>query len=228
MSPSAGMMLLQQIVPLIAGAIVRGAVKPTGCEDTEELKAEGCALAAALLDSAEGKGKVVAPASIAYYALQALKSGRRSGYAGRTDAMSAAAQLDGLASFVSIDEPVGKDENGDPYDLHSVIADWHEDGSHEAARRLDWDLALQAMDARMRDIVQGTAEGVATNELAVRYQVTAPRICQVRETAGERIKSAWGGDPIEDAGREAGWAKHVRTHAQRRACRAERAAAWNA
>jgi len=33
MSPSAGMMLLRQIVPLIASAIARGAVKPVGAED---------------------------------------------------------------------------------------------------------------------------------------------------------------------------------------------------
>lgn len=225
MSPSAGMMLLQQIVPLIAGAIGRGAVMPVGSEDTEELKAEGYALAAALLDSAEARGKTITASNIAYYALQLLKSGRRSGYAGRTDVMSAGAQLDGHASIVSMDEAMGEDDEGDEHNLHDVLADWSHDGSHEAARRMDWNLALQTMDDRMRDVLQGTAEGIGTRELAVRYEVSAPRICQVREAAGNRIRSAWGGDPIADATRDAGWAKHVRAHMQRRACRAGRAAA---
>ena len=40
MSPTAGMILVSQIMPLIAGAVARGAVKPVGCEDVEELTAD--------------------------------------------------------------------------------------------------------------------------------------------------------------------------------------------
>ena len=109
MSPSAGIVLLQQIVPLIAGAIARGAVKPVGCEDHQELQAEGQAMAATMLDRLERKGRVVPPQSIAYYTLQAMKSGRRSGYSGRMDAMCPAASLDRAVQVRSMDEVLGCD-----------------------------------------------------------------------------------------------------------------------
>ena len=106
-------MLIRQIVPLITAAIARGAVKPTGSEDQEELVAEGIALAARSLDSAEQRGKIIFPNSLAYYAVQALKSGRRSGSAGRTDAMSPAVQLDGAVGLASMDEVIGHDPESD-------------------------------------------------------------------------------------------------------------------
>lgn len=39
---------------------------------------------------------------------------------------------------------------------------------------------------------------------------------------------AWGGDPVLDATVESAWSKSVRAYAERRACRAERAAEWKA
>ena len=76
MSPTAGMMLVRQILPLIAAAIAKGAVKATGCEDREELVAEGCALAAKALESLEIRGKDVPARSVAFYAIERLKGGR--------------------------------------------------------------------------------------------------------------------------------------------------------
>ena len=46
MTATAGIILIQQIVPLIQTAIARGVVKPIGAEDLEELAAEGIVLAA--------------------------------------------------------------------------------------------------------------------------------------------------------------------------------------
>jgi hypothetical protein len=71
--------LINSIMPIITGAIAKGAVKPVGTEDREEMSAEGCALAACMIDSAEREGKVLNAHSVAHYALQSLKSGRRSG-----------------------------------------------------------------------------------------------------------------------------------------------------
>ncbi len=56
-----------------------GAVKPVGSEDPEELVADAVAIAANTLDSCESRGKPVLPSSLAYFALQTMKSGRRSG-----------------------------------------------------------------------------------------------------------------------------------------------------
>ena len=230
MSPSAGMMLLRQIVPIIASAIARGAVRPVGCEDCEELQAEGQALAAMMVDRLEAKGRVVPPQSIAYYTLQAMKSGRRSGYSGRMDAMCPAASLDRAVQVRSMDEVLGCDPEYPTHDLtfHDMLASGGESADITAGRQLDWDEALDQMDDRMRGVVEGTAAGTGTGEMAARYEVSAPRICQVREEAGERIREAWGGNPVVDATQEARWNRHVRAYAQRHACRAERAAEWKA
>ena len=228
MSPQAGFILLEKIMPLIGGAIGRGAVKSVGCEDQEELKAEGCAIAAVMLDRAERSGKALMPASIVFYALRSLRSGRRSGIggAGRVDAMSPAAQLDGRVQLTSLDEPRGipDDDPDGELTLHDLIADRHEDAGAEAGRRIDWDAALLTMDTRMQGILVGTAEGTSNQELAARYNIAAPRCCQVREAAGPKIAAVWGGNPVVDATRETAWIKHVLAYSQRRQCRAERAA----
>ena len=225
MTATAGMLLVNRILPLIAAAIAKGAVKATGCEDREELVAEGCALAAKALESLEVRGKDVPANSVAFYAIERLKGGRRSGYAGKADVLSAAATISGRVNVHSMDQSVGVAED-DPYSeltLHDVLADGREDGSTEAARRIDWDAALATMDARMQGIVLGTATEVGTGKLAGQYRISPARVCQVREAAGTKIAAAWGGEPVADVTREAGWRKHVRTYAERRACRYARA-----
>jgi len=228
MSPHAGFILLEQIMPLIGGAIGRGAVKPVGCEDQEELKAEGCAIAAGMLDSAEQSGKPLRASSIVFYTLQSLRAGRRSGAGGasRTDAMSPAAQLDGRVQLTSMDEPRGipDDDPDGELTLHDFLGDAHEDAGAEAGRRIDWQDALLVMDHRMQGVLVGTAEGLGNQELATRYNISPPRCCQVREAAGAKIAAAWGGNPVVDATRESGWSRHIRAYTQRRQCRAERAA----
>ena len=107
MSPRAGQMLLDGVRPIIRAALARGAVRTVGSEDLEELEADAVAQAANMLDSAELAGKEVSPNSVAFYVLQSLRSGRRSGYAGRADAMSPAAALDGRVTVLSLDEPFG-------------------------------------------------------------------------------------------------------------------------
>jgi hypothetical protein len=217
------MMLVNEIVPLIASAVARGAVRPTGCEDREELQAEGQALAATMLDRLEARRKVVTAGNIAFYALQGLRSGRRSGYAGRADAMSAAAALDRRVQFRSMDESLGVDPDDPGHDLtlHDLLASGCESADVTAPRRLDWDAALERMDPRMRGVLEGTAEGVGTGEMAARYHVSPPRICQVREAAGETIREVWGGDPVNMVG-DTRWQRHVRVAAERRACRGAR------
>jgi len=225
MSPQAGMMLVKQVLPLIGGAIGRGVVKPVGCEDAKDLKAEGIAIAAAMLDAAEQKGKPVTPGNIAFYAIQSLRVGRRSGYAGNSDVMSAGARMAGHVIVTSMDEPRGtpSDDPEGEITLHDFLADPHEDAGAEAGRRIDWENAVSTMDSRMQGVVEGTAQGISNQEIAAQYGISAPRCCQVREAAAHKIAAAWGGNPVVDATQETAWAKHVRAYAQRRACRAERA-----
>lgn len=225
MTVLAGMMLVRQIVPLIQAAIRRGAVKATGCEDPEELAAEGVAMAARSLDAAEQKGKVVAPSSLAYYAVQALKSGRRSGYAGRTDAMSASAQLDRRVALSSMDEGLMDDEDGLPVTLHDCLAAQGESADVVAARRLDWCLVAERLSARESYIVHATAAEVPGKEMAKRLKVCGPRVVQIKRSIAGKIQDAWGQDALKDAVRDTRWQRHVRSVAERCTCRAEHRAA---
>lgn len=176
MSPTAGMMLVSQIVPLIAAAVAKGAVRGIGCEDVEELTAEGTALAAKALDSAERRGKAVPPQSVAWYAVENLKQGRRSGYAGQADVMSAAATVCGRVTLRSLDEPMAGDGDnlGTAMTLHDVLASAADDVDVAAARNLDWDLVIRDLDPRRHKVLKRTAAGYGTDEIASELQVSPP------------------------------------------------------
>lgn len=217
---------MTEIQPRIQAAVGRGSVRLVGAEDIRELVQDGICMAARMLAASEDAGAPLMPSSVAFYTLKALRSGRRFNSAGRMDAMGAGAMLDQKVHLVSLDEAreTPDDDMDGEITLHDLLAASGEDAGDRAARHLDWDAALQTMNVRMRGVLSGTAQGMATMELAKRYKISAPRVCQVREAAGAKIASAWGGRPLTDAMQEVAWSKQVRTYAQKRACRAERAA----
>jgi hypothetical protein len=225
MSPHAGRMLLIQIVPIIMAVIGKGRIKPTGCEDKAELAADCVAQAARMVDSAERAGKVVVPNSIAHYAVQALKSGRRSTTASRTDVMSSGACLDRRVEMTSLDEPVDSDgDDTQEVSLHDLLAGDGESPDMAAGRRLDWEDVMPTFDRRCRAVLRETAEGYGTGELARKHGVSAPRIVQIRREAGEGIREVWG-DEAGSAVREPDWARHVRSTRTTRSSRRVRAMA---
>ena len=225
MTATAGLLLVNRIVPLIVGAIARGAVKPTGCDDPEELEAEAVALAAAILDSAESKGKTLTAGNVAFYTLQALKSGRRSGYAGRMDAMSAAAVLDGAVQLKSMDEVMGVDEDDPSHEmtLHDMLAGRGDDTDVTAGRRMDWDLVIRQLDDRRVSVLQETAAGYGANEIAEMLGISAPRAIQLRHSCAEPIMDAWGAAGLQASATPSKWRSGLRARVERRTCRAERA-----
>jgi hypothetical protein len=224
MTTTAGLLLLNQIVPLIAGAIARGAVRPVATETAEDLEAEGCAMAAKMLDSAEARGKTPSPGNIAYFALQALKSGRRSGYAGRRDAMCPAAALDGAVSLRSMDAGLGFNDDDDDHEvtLHDVLVDDGDDVDVQAARRLDW--GAIDLDARRHAVLRESAQGYGTSEIAEHLGVSAPRVVQLRHSCAREIEDAWGARGLRDATTPTMWRQGLRAARERRAGRAVRAA----
>jgi hypothetical protein len=217
-------MLLNEIVPLIARAIARGAVKPTGSEDVAELTAEAVALAAKSLDSLEHRGKTVPANSIAYYSIESLKRGRRSGYSGSMDAMSAAATVSGRVHIRSMDAaiPVDAEDPDAEMTLHDTLADTGEDVDVAAARKLDWDAVIPQLDARRRTVLQGTAEGRGTGEIAGELKVVASRVCQLRESIAPYIVKAWGSNGLADMTPTA-WRASLRAVDEKRVARYARA-----
>lgn len=204
MTTQAGLMLVTQIVPLIVGAIHRGAVRAVGCEDPQELVQDCTALAAQQLDAAERNGKTFTPGTIAFYAINNIKSGRRSTGSSTTDAMGVGTQMQGRVTLSSMDEPLGQDGDSE-FDLHDLLAARGEDPSCAVGRKLDWDLV--ELDDRQRGILRGTAAGMAVKEMAEQYHVTPARIVQLRQGTGDRIVDAWGDAGLTD--RTPAWKRMV-------------------
>ena len=225
MTAEGGMVLVGKVVPLIMAAIHHGAVKPVGSEDREELISEATAIAARTLDSCESRGKPVSPNSLAYYAIQTLKSGRRSGSAGRTDAMCPAVQLDGNVAMSSMDETIGIDVEADcDITLHDCLAGRGESVDVTAARDLDWPMVAERLDPREQYVVNQTALDTPCVKMAKRLKISTPRITQLKREVAGKIRGAWGEDALADAVREPMWHSRLRAHAERRAGRAERRA----
>jgi hypothetical protein len=214
-------MLLDSIRPIIRAALARGAVRTVGTEDLPELEADAMAQAAAILDSAESAGKEVAPNSVAFYVLQSLRSGRRSGYAGRTDVMSPAAMLDGRVTVVSMDESLGAadDDPDEELNLHACLAASGEDPAAQGSRELDWDSALAGLEHTDLDIIMVTAAGGQGKALGLRYGVTPARVSQRKRELGGRLRLALGASVLTDCVRESAWEGGMRAYREKRACR---------
>jgi len=227
MSPAAGQLLISAIAPILAKILPR-AVRPVGAEDMSELRQDALAQAAAILHAAERRGKTMPAQSVAYYVIKRVRSGRRSTGSSRTDVLAPGTRLQGRAAVESLDAPIESGTDGDDPTLHDLLADQRDDTDTAAARRMDWDLVTNALDDRRRAVLKATAEGYGTGEIAARYGVSAPRICQVRESIGRYIENAWGTDVMADAVREPGWKAGLRAEAERRIGRYERAHAWQA
>lgn len=223
MSPAAGNLLLQ-VQHIITVCLVRGAVKFVGAENIEELTADGTAQAARIIDAAERKGKGVAAGSVAYYVLQGMKAGRRHGSAGKTDALSAGAQLAGHVTVFSMDALVSDDpEDDNDQTLHDLLAAGNtSDASEEAGRRVDWDDVLARLDNRRQLVLHETAAGYGPNEIAKHLAVTPPRVVQLKRSCGDQIMEAWGGSGIAESATVPLWSSGLRAASERRMARYER------
>src|SRR5258708_20510494 len=105
MSPSAGKLLVEEIVPRIRSSVLAGLIV-VGADDHEELIQDATATAVTLLMSTEARGKKVTPGNIAYYAVGLVRQGRRSTGLSTTDAMHPATQINGPGRTETFDQPL--------------------------------------------------------------------------------------------------------------------------
>ncbi len=223
MTVQAARMLVDEILPRIQSAVPR-CVKAVGAEDGEELIADVTAMAAEGIESCEERGVPLHPGSICYYAIQRAKTGRRSYGAGRMDAMSPAAQLDGRSALASMDEGIPADgDGGEATTLHDVLGSDAEDPSQAAARKIDWAALVANLDARKLGILKAFADGGKLQALARKFRVSAPRITQLKAELARQIKEAWGDGAIADAVRAPSWRAGIAAGRERSLCRHERA-----
>ena len=223
MSPEAGMLLLNEIVPIITATVPR-VVRPVGAEDSRELVQDAVASAAQMVDAAERAGKPIRPSGIAYYAIQRAKSGRRAMSAGRTDAMCPGLQLDRAVTMDSLDAPVEDAVTGEEAStLHDLLAAQTEDPAQAAGREIDWAELLHRLSDREIQLLTLTAEGGRLNKLARKFGVSEPRVCQLRRELGQRVQEMWGAAALQNATSEPAWKERdIRAARGRTACRRER------
>ena len=222
MSPATGRLLIEKIAPILMGTIPR-VIRPVGAEDIAELQQDALAQAAAVLDSAERRGKTVPAQSVAYYVIQRIRCGRRSTGSSRTDVLAPATQIQGRSAIDSMDADVEIDDDGGTVTLHGLLADTRDDTDTAAARRIDWERVTGRLDDRRRGILKATAEGFGTGEIAAMYDVSAPRVCQIRGSIGRFVVAAWGSNGLADVATVPTWMAGLRAGTERRAARYARA-----
>ena len=226
MSPAAGLLLVGQVMPIIQATVPR-VVKPVGAEDAGELVQDTLTMAAQLVESLEARGKPIYPGSVAYYAIQHAKHGRRSYGAIRTDAMCPAAQLDENVRMAAMDEAI-TGEQGDEMTLHDLLPGRWEDPSQAAARELDWAELLEDCNERDVALLQTTINGESLSLLADQFGVSPARVTQLKRELGRQISLRWGPSALADVARSPAWVGSVNAARERQACRHERArGAWS-
>jgi len=139
MSPQAGWILQEEIVPRLRASIPRN-VNQVGAEDPEELIQDATCMAAKLMHAVELQGKTVTAGNIAYYTILHMKSGRRSYGISTTDVCGISTQLNGSTRLSSLEEPAAMDgeTGGELLAFHDVLSQDQDDPGMIAARKLDW------------------------------------------------------------------------------------------
>jgi hypothetical protein len=184
-------MLVAEVVPRLRAAL--RTIPKVGHEDDEEILQDTTLMAAKMMDSAAKEGRTLPPSSVAYYAARAARSGRRSYYSGRADALSPGCQIDGNAKHLSLDEEVAT-EDGDLPTRHDMFAapDFggpEPDPSEEAARNLDWEAFLAEHPGRHRTVVEMLVKGETMRR--------AGRLCGVGDSRASAIKRRIAADLVE-------------------------------
>ena len=208
MSPRAGELLLDVIQPMLI-AVAPQVVKTVGAEDSDELVQDGMCMAAQAIDMLEKQGKKLMPRSVAYYTLQRLKSGRRSQYAGRMDAMCPGATLDKKVEMADLDAPT-QSENSEMLPMGDMLASDDEDAATLAARDIDWAMLEPLLTDRELKVLQALTEGRGTVEISLKCRVTPSAITQTKRQIGRKISSSWGCSAVREVGRVPMWRAGLR------------------
>lgn len=210
MTPRTGRTLLEKIVPIIRGTVPK-AVRTTRCEDFAEVIQDCICEAAKMLDSAEKAGKKVPAKSVAYFAIQKAKTGRRSWTSSATDAMSPLAKAGSSEDrIVSLDGPVSDSQTSEGLSMYDFISERREDPSVEALRKIDWENFNATLNRREQLLVQNLAEGRQSNTFAKELGLSPPRITQLKKELGSRIRRFMGNSILEDIAAESPWEKDIR------------------
>lgn len=180
-------------------------------EDLADLQQDVTLIALRMVDSLERRGLPVLLTSVAYYSLQQVKSGRRSGYSGRCDVYGAATQLDGHSTLISECGMDPQHEGGDEHDAVMLVEclPAGSDTARTAQQRLDWAALLARLNERERLVVQATAQGERGLDTAERLGLRAPRVVQLKRGVAKKIAVLWGADTLYEVGQRPQWRREL-------------------
>jgi len=220
MSPMMGEMLVTQVVPRLRAAA--SSIPKVGHEDDEEIVQDATLMAARMMDSAEKSGQPFTAGNIAYYAARAARSGRRSYYTGRSDAMSPGCQIDGNARHDPLDGDIVFDcgETGSLHDIVSGYAGHESDPAEEASRNLDWDAFLNAHPPRHRIAILVLVEGGTMRDAGKRCGLKDSAALLLKRRIASDLIGFFGEDVIRRLmdGVRPGWESDLRQVRERHLC----------
>jgi hypothetical protein len=222
MSPRAGYLLIHQVVPRLRAVIPRS-VQTVGCENHEELVADATCMAAKIMDQAENNGKAVAASSVAYYAIQHSKAGRRAVGHSSCDVHGTATQLHGRSRLESLEEVVAVDEitGGEVY-LYDVLSNDNEDPGTRAARKMDWETFMAGLSARDQSLVLLMIEGKTVSGMAKKLKVSDWTVRKSKESLGLKILEHMGDTILADIQRSPRWKHDLEAVKEKIACKYDR------
>jgi hypothetical protein len=240
MSPQAGFLLQDQIVPRLKSAIPQ-AVSFIGSEDAHELIADGTLIAAQMIHNAEQAGKkvvrnpgagrhgarkvrTISAGNVAYYTIQKLKCGRRSTGSRTVDVYGSGTQINGKSRLESMEQVVASNEEngGEIYLLHDVLASNQEDPATKAARSLDWSEFLSSLSKRDVAIINCLVEGKPLASLARKRHLNASTVRYHKERLASKIQDFMGSDILIQIRRKPNWKDALDVTRAKLACRDER------
>ncbi len=204
MSPAAEAMFMERVYPTIVGTVTRS-VMPIGSEDVEELVQDTAVSACHGIESLEARGKEIHPSSVAWYAIQRAKSGRRSMSASRRDVLAPGTALDGDVSLMSLDQPVEDDMGDEAFTLHDAVADRADDPATIAMRHIDWAQFWAGLDDKERYVVQATAVGDMGIDQAKHLGMTPAGVVYVKRRVANKARAFWGDGILADLSHRPAW-----------------------
>ena len=224
MSPEAGWLLVDQIVPRLRAVIPRS-VLTVGCEDHEELIQDATCMAAKIMHNGERKGKRIPHSSAAYYAIQHCKSGRRAVGHSAVDVHGSATQLQGHSRLESMEEVVASNEEqgGEIFELHDVLGSDHEDVAQAVARKMDWEDFMAGLSERDQAVIECLIEGKSTSSMSRKLKVSDWSIKNSKKSLAVKIAEFMGADILLEVRKSPQWKQDLEATREKLACKHDRA-----
>ena len=233
MSPQAGFLLQDQIVPRLQSAIPN-VVHCVGSEDAQELIQDSIAIAAKMMNGAEQAGKKVVRSAngrrnqitagnITYYTIEKLRSGRRSTGSSVVDVYGSGTQLNGNTRLNSLEEVVASsEEGGEIFTFNDVLSRDEEDPGTKAARTMDWQDFVAALPDREKAVIQFMLEGKTGSDIARKLKVNDSAVQTSKRRLAIKITEFMGPEILIEIQRRPQWKQNLEATREKMACKYDR------